>query len=101
MSRAGGTEPVSSYSGKELFYRDGTNQLVAAEIAASPAFRVVAERVLFSTGGYVTDNRHQHYTVSPDDRTFYFVKSGAVAGAKNEVVVVLNWFDELIRKVGR
>ena len=101
VSRAGGSEPVWSHSGKELFYRDGANRLVAAEIAPGPAFRVVTERVLFSTNGYVSDNRHRHYTVSPDDRTFYFVKSGAAAGAKNEVVVVLNWFDELMRKVGR
>ena len=101
VSRAGGSEPVWSHSGKELFFRDGANRLVAAEIAPGAEFRVVAERVLFSTNGYVTDNRHLHYTVSPDDRTFYFVKSGAAAGAKNEVVVVVNWFEELIRKVGR
>ena len=101
VSSAGGAEPLWSHSGKELFYRDGANRLVAAEIAPGPVFRVITERVLFSTNGYVTDNRHLHYTVSPDDRTFYFVKSGAAAGAKNEVVVVLSWFDELIRKVGR
>ena len=101
VSHAGGSEPVWSHSGKELFYRDGANRLVAAEIAAGAAFRVVTERVLFSTSGYQTDNRHVLYTVSPDDRTFYFVKSGADAGTQNEVVVVLNWFDELTRKVGR
>ena len=72
---------------------------MAAEIAPDPAFRVVTERVLFSTSGYVSDNRHQHYTVSSDDRTFYFVKTGAEAGAQNTLVVVLNWFAELTRKV--
>ena len=101
VSRAGGTEPVWSHSGKELFFRDGANRLVAAEIEQGAAFRVVAERVLFSTKSYASDNRHRYYSVSPDDRTFYFVKSGAAVGAKSEVVVVLNWFDELIRKVGR
>ena len=101
VSRAGGSEPVWSHSGKELFYRDGANRLVAAEIAPGAAFRVVTERVLFSTGGYVSDNRHRQYTVSPDDRTFYFVTSGAEAGAQNTLVVVLNWFDELTRRVGR
>ncbi|WP_411281180.1 TolB family protein [Gemmatimonas sp.] len=101
VSRAGGSEPVWSHSGNELFYRDGANRLVAAEIAPGPVFRVVTERALFSTSGYVTDNRHWHYTVSPDDRTFYFVKSGAQAGAQNELVVVLNWFEQLTRMVGR
>jgi len=101
VSRAGGSEPVWSHSGKELFYRDGANRLVAAEIAPGPAFRVVTERTLLSTNGYVSDNRHQHYTVSPDDRTFYFVKTGAEAGAQNRLVVVLNWFAELTRRVGR
>jgi len=74
---------------------------VAAEIRPGPAFRVVAERVLFSTNGYVSDNRHRHYTVSPDDRTFYFVKSGAQADVQNELVVVLNWVDRLTRMGGR
>ena len=101
VSRAGGFEPVWSHSGRELFYRDGANRLVAAEIAPGPAFRVTTERVLFSTNGYLSDIRHQHYTVSPDDRTFYFVKSGAQAGSRNELVVVLNWFDRLTRIVGR
>jgi len=101
VSRAGGSEPVWSHSGRELFYRDGANRLVAAEIAPGPAFRVATERVLFSTNGYLSDIRHQAYTVSPDDRTFYFVKSGVRAGAQNELVVVLNWFDRLTRIVGR
>ena len=105
VSRAGGFEPLWSHSGKELFYRDTANRLVAAEvapnIAAGGAFRVVAERVLFSTAGFLTDNRNRSYTVSPDDRTFYFVKGSASSGVQNQLVVVLNWFDELMRKVGR
>jgi serine/threonine-protein kinase len=105
VSHAGGSEPVWSHSGKELFFRDSAKQLVAAEVATglSPGgeFRVVTQRVLFSTAQYLTDNRNRMYAVGPDDRTFYFVKGSADAGAKGQLVVVLNWFDELIRKVGR
>jgi len=101
VSRAGGSEPVWSHSGRELFYRDSAQRLVAAEIAPGDEFRVVSARVLFAARDYKTDNRHRSYTVAPDDRSFYFVKSSVRLGLQNEAVITLNWFDELKRKVGR
>jgi hypothetical protein len=95
-----------SHSGKELFYRGSANWLVAVEVASGltpgAAFRVVTERVLFSTVAYLSDNRNRMYAVAPGDRSFYFLKKGnADSGAKNQLVLVVNWLDELTRKVGR
>ncbi|HYW30143.1 MAG TPA: protein kinase [Gemmatimonas sp.] len=101
VSRMGGSEPVWSRSGRELYYRDGDQRLVAAQIAAGAPFRIAGEQVLFSTRDYLTDNRHRNYTVAPDDGTFYFVKSMAGQGAQSQGVVTLNWFEELRQKVGR
>jgi eukaryotic-like serine/threonine-protein kinase len=101
VSREGGTEPTWSRSGRELFYRNAAGDLVAARIAPGAEFRVESERVLFSTREYLTDNRHRHYSVSPDDQVFYFVRATDVAGGRSQLIVVLNWFEELKEKVGR
>jgi serine/threonine protein kinase/Tol biopolymer transport system component len=99
VSHNGGAEPLWSHSGKELFFRDGAENLVAAAIAPGDAFRVVSEQVLFSTHDYATDNRHHSYTVSLDDRSLIFVKAPFLSGGPNQLVIVLNWFEELKRKV--
>ena len=69
------------------------------EIAPGNAFRVRSERALFSTREYATDNRHHSYTVSLDDRSFIFVKTPILSGRPNQMVITLNWFEELKRKV--
>jgi Tol biopolymer transport system component len=98
ISRDGGTEPLWSPNGRELFYRNGRGELVAAEFAAEPTFRVTAERPLFSARDYVTDTRHRN-SVSSDGRSFYFVRT--LPGTPSQLVVVLNWFEELRRLAGK
>jgi eukaryotic-like serine/threonine-protein kinase len=97
ISRDGGTEPLWSPNGRELFYRNGRGDLVAAEIATAPTFRVTSERVLFSAREYWTDSRNRNYAVSPDGRAFYFVHS--LSDNPAQLVVILNWFEELRRQV--
>ncbi len=96
VSRNGGSAPLWSHSGRELFYRNGSDELVAVTIADEPNFRVASEQVLFSTSDYLTDNRHRAYTVSPDDQSFFFIRRPS--GEAPHFVIVLNWFEELRRK---
>jgi serine/threonine protein kinase len=81
--------------------RHDRENLVAAAIAPAAAFRVASQRPLFSTHGYAGDNRHNDYSVSADDRWFFFVKSPSLSGTANQLIITLNWFQELRRKVGR
>ncbi len=97
ISRDGGTEPHWSPNGRELFYRNGRGDFVAAEFVTAPTFRVMSERVLFSARDYVTDTRHGNYAISPDGRSFYFVRT--LPGPRPQIVVVLNWLNELRRQV--
>jgi len=101
VSHNGGSEPQWSHSGRELFFRDGDQNLVAAELAPSGSFRVVAERKLFSVARYLSENRHHGYSVAPDDRSFYFVKLPASSATSDEVIITVNGFAELRRKVGK
>ena len=100
VSRHGGSEPVWSHSGRELFFRDGDKRLVAAQLAAGNGFTMTGEKVLFAAGQYGSDNRNHAYTVSPDDQTFLFVKPMEGSGSDNQVILTLNWFEELRKKVG-
>jgi eukaryotic-like serine/threonine-protein kinase len=99
VSREGGSEPRWGHSGRELFYRNAAGDLVAAELAPGPSFRVASEKVLFSARGYIADNRNRNYAVSPDDRSFLFVRPKG--GATSRLIVVLNWFQELDAKAGK
>ena len=98
ISRSGGTEPVWSSDGRELFYRSGNGNLVAAQIDARDDFQVNGERTLFSTKDYRGDTRNRAYSVSPDGRSFYFIEP--VPGTPSQLIVVTNWWEELKAKIG-
>jgi serine/threonine-protein kinase len=97
-SVAGGSEPVWSHSGRELFYRDLADNLVALSIAPGGEFRVLSRRVLFSAGTFIQDVRNRTYGVSPDDQSFYFVDDAA-STSRDGVVMVRNWIAEAERAI--
>jgi serine/threonine-protein kinase len=97
-SVAGGSEPVWSHSGRELFYRDLADNLVALSIAPGDEFRVLSRRVLFSAATYIQDVRNRSYAVTPDDQSFYFMDDAATA-SRHGVVVVRNWEAEVERSL--
>jgi len=98
VSVAGGSEPAWSNSGRELFYRDLADNLVALSIAPGDEFQVLSRRVLFSTAAYIQDVRNRSYSVSPDDQSFYFMDDAASA-SRDGVVVVRNWVEEVERQM--
>jgi len=99
VSSAGGNEPLWSHSGRELYYRNLRGELVVVTIETAPAFRVTSQRVLFQAVAYLADNRSRNYAVSPDDKTFYFMRAKSATAVP--FVVILNWLEELKAKVGK
>jgi len=82
VSLGGGSEPVWGPDGRELFFRGGPNSgsraepmIMAASIATQPALAVTARRALFPATGIVTANPHSNIDVSPDGKTFAYVRS--------------------------
>jgi serine/threonine-protein kinase len=88
VSNGGGTEPVWSPDGRELYYREteAGAHLVSATIATSPAPRVLARTRLFAIGDIVATNPHANYDISPDGTTFVMVKRSPAA----RIVVIQN-----------
>ncbi|HJZ70313.1 MAG TPA: hypothetical protein VKE51_01160 [Vicinamibacterales bacterium] len=92
VSSAGGTEPVWSGDGRELFYRSGRRLMSVA--TGTAALDVGPSRLLFD-GPYITssEGRDPSYAVSPDGQRFLMMQPVRAEGA--EVVVTLNWLEEL------
>ena len=96
ISTGGGTEPVWSHSGRELFFRAAGN-LVSVPVRTTSTFFAGAATTLFPTRIYGTNANRRQYDVAPGDNRFIFTQS--VDGpAANELVLVDNWFEELRRK---
>jgi len=99
ISTEGGGEPVWNPNGRELFYRNG-DKMMAVDIAAQPGFTAGKPRMLFEGKYEPPPVPISNYDVSPDGQRFLMIKpSESSAAALTQIVVVLNWFDELKQKV--
>jgi len=94
VSTGGGTEPLWSHSGKELFYRDVSGNLVSVAVQSSPTFSLGRSTVLFPARGYLSFERGAQYAVASDDRRFLMIRQ-VPANVPDELIVVDNWFEEL------
>jgi Tol biopolymer transport system component len=97
VSTKGGTEPVWGRTGRELFYRAPNADLIAARYVTDRSFAVSERVALFSTESYDADPVHSTYDVSVDDRRFLFARN---TGDEGTLVLVQNWFEELLERVG-
>jgi hypothetical protein len=59
VSTRGGTEPLWSHSGKELFYRDVAGNLMAVEVRSTPTFSLGRSTALFPPR-YTSRGRMEH-----------------------------------------
>jgi serine/threonine-protein kinase len=77
VSVSGGTEPMWSRDGRELFYRSGAgsgSELIQVAFRTDPAFSVTSRRALFSVAEMVNSTPHRNYDISPDGKTFVMVR---------------------------
>ncbi len=93
VSSRGGTDPIWSRDGTELFYRSGSRIMSAAHhpLSTSGAFDV--PRALFS--GAFDFSQDRNWTLSPDG-SFIMVRADPTLG--RQLRVVFNWFNELTGK---
>jgi serine/threonine-protein kinase len=100
VSTDGGLEPVWANSGRELFYRNGADELVAAQVQADSVFSLDGQEILFSMAGFAPPSgRHQTYDVDTDDRRFVMFRIDSGEGV-SATYLVTNWFTELRERMG-
>ena len=102
ISIGGGTRAAWARSGRELFYLDDSQTLTAMPVRTSEStFSMGIPSRVFDTK-YPEPNPARHYDVSADGRRFLMIKDGPTGGQKPtqaNIIVVLNWFEELNQHV--
>ena len=100
VSTNGGREPLWARSGRELFYMNGVNELVAVQVSTDPAFALGQQEVLFSAAGYIRNNGYAIYDVASDDQRFVMLRIGDSENAvASELILVEKWAEELRQRV--
>ena len=91
----GATNPVWSRDGRELYYISD-NSMMAVKVTSEPVFPVGAPEQLFASSDVIVSggNLGKNYDVS-DDGKFLMVRRSN--DAKNHLICVHNWFEELKR----
>ena len=102
VSNDGGTDPVWRRSGGELFYRS-RNKMMVVSVITSPEFKAAAPRQLWE-GAYSAGTgascgmpgvSSSNYDVSADGQRFLMVRDEDQSAAATNIVVVLNWVEQL------
>jgi serine/threonine-protein kinase len=97
ISTNGGTEPLWSRSGDEIFYRTG-DSMMATGIRTAPAFQAGPLQLLFE-GAYQKGRASRPAYDSADGRRFLMVRTDDRSASPTQFQVVLEWFAELKRRV--
>jgi serine/threonine-protein kinase len=95
ISTEGGSEPRWSRSSRELYYRVGDKMMIV-DIETKPTFRPRRPRTLFEGRYYDID---EAYDVAPDGTRFLMIKEDLAESGPVHVNVVLNWFEEIRRRL--
>src|SRR5262249_48417029 len=99
ISVGGGSRPVWARTGSELFYYNPP-KLMAVPIQPGSSFVAGNPQILFE-GSYLSNLSGFVYDVSPDGRRFLMTKpiqpTGGSSAPPPQLVVVLNWLEELKR----
>lgn len=94
ISADGGSEPMWTPTGRQLFYRNGDSMMVA-DVDTQPSFRLRAARELF-VGSFVRGTGS--YDVAADGR-FLMIRQNESAVVPAEARVVVGWAEELQRRL--
>jgi eukaryotic-like serine/threonine-protein kinase len=101
VSIDGGDQPQWGADGRQLFYVDGT-RLMSVDMNTESGLPVGKPRMLFerapSESALNSGGWGHTYAVRPDGKGFLFV-SNATKPEVRELKVVLNWFEDLKRRV--
>ena len=91
VSTDGGAQPRWNRNGRELFFRNGA-KMMAVDVQTGATFRTGTPRMLF-------EKVSSDYDVAPDGRRFLMLKAATAAAESSDLHVILNWFDDLRRRV--
>jgi len=98
ISNGGGGSPVWSRDGKQLYFLDAANRLIAAQLATQPTLHVTALTSLFDALRFNYVPYHQAFDVMPDGRFAFLDQPRQTAANSIRLVQIDNWFADLAAK---
>jgi serine/threonine-protein kinase len=100
VSIGGGSGPVWAPKGSALYYRGASGDMMAVPVTLEPTFTSGRPRTLFRFAGvYRMSGTATAYDIHPDGTRFIMVseRKDAAPTPRQQVNIVLNWFEELRR----
>jgi serine/threonine-protein kinase len=94
VSTGGGTEPLWSRDGRELFFQSGT-QLMNVTVAPGTAFSASVPRLAHEGRYFKQSNGNTSWSITPDGGHFLRIQSAEPERAFTQFELVLDWFTEL------
>ena len=101
VSSGGGTQPLWSRSGRDLFYVSPANALMRVGVERNSSWVVTTPTMLLREGSLITlsGNPGRSYDVSPDGQRFLVLKPGNVLNVPPPQLVVVEHFDALLKRM--
>ena len=94
VSTGGGTEPLWSRDGRELFFQNGAH-LIGVTITPGAAFSASVPHVVHQGRFLKTTNGNTCWSITRDGQRFLRIQQVEPERAINHIELVLNWFSEL------
>ena len=106
ISNGGGSCPLWSPDGRELFYLSTANDVMAVPVKTEPSLSLGKPECLFRSMNVARDfGKGNPWDIHPKDKRFLMMKEvvlpdkPAAAEAPQKINIVVNWFDELKQRV--
>jgi hypothetical protein len=97
ISTDGGTEPLWSHDGRELFYQNG-DKLMGVAVTPGATFSAGAPRVLHDGRFFRTITGNTSFSITNDGSRFLRIQPVDPFPSITHIELVLNWFAELDRR---
>jgi hypothetical protein len=104
VSNNGGDDPLWSPDGRELFYRNANNEIMAVSVETEPVFKAGNPEMLFQAPdfGYSFADLN-NWDISHDGKRFLMMKLATIESTEETsrptINIVLNWFEELKERI--
>jgi len=102
ISTDGGYSPLWSSNKSKLYYRNG-DYVVAATYVIDNGFKVIDSEVLFQDIYFNESPAEDYWDIHPDGDRFLMMKEKAAVSSgekpQQRINIILNWFEELKKRV--
>jgi len=100
VSTQGGRDPIWSRDGRELYYVDPEGTMMRVPVTFTPTFAHELPQPLFDASSYES-GIGRNFDIASDGRFLMVETEEAAVGEQPELVVVVNWLDEVRARVKR